>query len=359
MVRVLLLLALSGHIPSARAALGCADLCADLSTPGAEARCYSCKCRAAFDDWLPSRAELQCAEGVAIQVYRSRPGTPTRLEPVTDAVEACHNPALFGGSCSPGSRLGQLTHGDINVKWICRRNTYTKQYADPTVPFDKVAVIASNQRTGATCWWENYSGAIAGKNLPSLDIGRAPEAEVTEFGRHFNITEGGGCIYCHDNDPFLYTPFLKSTPWKTGGYTKGPFARVMLKGPPQAVGYQMLTATSAASCTSCHRLTSGRTCLSWAADAMGVAKDFGHESTVLGALDSIVIKDGKQVRVEGIDWKLAYWMAPGLSGSSMDWSAWHQKYGRAKETVLKCCSEVHSGGSSPECTWAPIPGYSP
>ncbi len=340
---------------SARAASPCDPLCALLATPDSEARCYSCRCREALGNWLPNRAELQCSKGEEIVVYRSRPGKPAELEPVPGPVESCHNPALFGGSCLSGSRLGQLTHNDVEVKWICRRNTANLPSG---APYDKVSVIASNTRTGATCFWENYSAQIGDDNLPSLDLAQAPAADVTEFSRHFSVTEGGGCIYCHDNDAFLYTPFLRSVRWKTGSYTKGPFARVMLKSAPVSVGHKQLVSAGAASCTACHRITTGRTCNGWAADSVGDAKDFGHESAVLDATDRITWKNGVKVREPGTEWQLAYWMPPGHVTAS-GWTQWNHRFGAAKELVLKCCGEIHTGVTSPDCQWTPVPGYQP
>lgn len=348
-----------GFAAAVRADEPCAEVCRNVSAESAQNRCYSCQCKNALDGWLPSPADLPCSRADEIVVYRSNAVSPLTLEPITTATEECHNPSLIGGSCSPGSRLGQLTHGDIAVKWICRRNTFTPQYSDATVPFDKISIIGHNRRTGATCFWETNGYPISGQQIPSLDIAEAPAPVLAAYQKHFSGTEGAGCLYCHDNDPFLFTPYLKSVAWVGGSHTSGPFAKVILKGAPANVGYRQLTAPDARACTACHRIANGRSCNGWSQDAFGDAKDYGYENSVLAALDRTTIQNGVIVRQAGIDWSLAYWMPPKIDPNKTDWKQWHGRYGKAKETVLKCCREVHAGISSPECSWAPIPGYAP
>lgn len=347
---------------AARAALDCAPFCGDLTTPVGKSRCYACRCKDALDGWLPSREEIQCASGKPIPIYRSKKDKPLELEEVLGEVASCHNPARFGGACSPGSRLGQLRHGDVMVKWICRHNTFTPKFADPLVAYDAVAVIAANVRTGATCFWNDDSGTIAGNDFPPLDLTHASAAETALHAQHFAVSEGAGCIYCHDNDPFLYTPFLAGAGWQSGEYTDGPYGRVLMRGDPAPIGYRMLTAKGAESCLSCHRIATGRSCMSWVKDAMGVEKDYGHEPAVLAAVDRLVVEGGVTVRKPGVNWSLAYWMPPRAFGARFDphraatWEGWHERYGRAKDIVLKCCAEAAAGGASPECTWGAIPG---
>ncbi len=330
--------------------------CDDVTTEAGKARCYSSRCKEALDGWLPPRDELQCSKGVEIVVYRSRAGAPAQLDPVREKVSRCNNPALFGGACSPGGRFGQLTHGDVHVKWICRRNEFKSDYEDLTKPFSAVAVIATNQRTGATCFWNDDSASISGDDWPSLDVAHAPPDQVNQLAKHFAVSEGGGCIYCHDNDPFVYTPYLRSVGWMTDEYTRAPFARVLLKGEPASIGYKMLTAPDAQACTTCHRITTGRTCMSWAPNAMGQVKEFGHEPSVLAALDRFVVENGVKVRKPGENWSLAYWMPP---RPATEWADWRARFGKAEDAVLKCCSEYPLGINSPGCTWAPIPGFAP
>lgn len=337
----------------------CDTICKELTTPQNRARCYSCRCKEAMDGWLPSARELQCTKGNEIVILRSKAGKPLELEPVYEQVSQCNNPSLFGGSCSPGGRLGQLVHDQIHVKWICRRNHFTPQYSDPKVPYDAVAVIATNMRTGATCFWNDDSGTIAGEDWPSMDVTQASDKELNHFAKHFDVSQGAGCIYCHDSQAFLYSPYLKTAGWKTDDYRFSPYARVLMNGKPESMPYKMLTSPDAKSCTQCHRIGTGRTCMSWASDAMGNTKEYGYETSSLLAIDKVVVENGQKVRKPGENWSLAYWMPPSINTNPIDWKEWHARFGKAKDTVLKCCSEYHSGVHSPECTWADIPGFQP
>lgn len=337
----------------------CDTLCQDVSTAPNRARCYSCRCKESMDGWLPSPSELQCANGNEITILKSKTGFPMELEPVYEKVSDCNNPSLFGGACSPGGRFGQLTHDRIHVKWICRRTTYTPQFSDPNHPFDAVAVIATNMKTGATCFWNDDTGTIAANDWPSMDVTHANPPELEKFAKHFDVSQGAGCIYCHDSQPFLYSPYLKRAGWKTDAYRTSPYARVLMQGSPAQIGYKMLVSREANACISCHRIATGRTCMSWVSDAMGNTKEYGYEKSVLDALDQTVIEDGQKLKRPGPNWKLAYWMPPSVGASTDTWEQWHAKYGKAKDTVLKCCAQYKKGIKSPECTWAPIPGFTP
>ena len=72
--------------------------------------------------------------------------------------------------------------------------------------FDEIDVIAHDPATGATCWWaakEEDKSPVDGSAVPSPTDSAAsfpwvdPEGLVTE-----------GCGNCHDNDPFMYSPFV-------------------------------------------------------------------------------------------------------------------------------------------------------
>lgn len=49
----------------------CADACGDLVTEAGVAQCHACRCRAAFDDWMPSRDEVQCGNGTPIVTFHA------------------------------------------------------------------------------------------------------------------------------------------------------------------------------------------------------------------------------------------------------------------------------------------------
>lgn len=315
----------------------CEDACADTSTSAGWARCYSCQCKAAMDGWLPGPDELQCANGAEIVIYHT--DDDGVLSVVDSDVSTCANPARLNQTCAPGGRLGQLTHGDVTVKWICRRNVYSARAADdPSVPYDDVGAILYNMRTGASCWVDDTGAGINDDNWPAMDL-TTEDADVAAWIRYFYAADGTGCSSCHDNDPFIYTPFLQSVGWVTGDYTWGGFSRVGLDGSRTLVEGLHLVSPEADACTSCHRITSTQTCSSWAADSMGTYKGSGTQPSLLVALGDTTSPL----------WEINTWMP--VADPFPDPDEWEATYGEARDAIQACCAQP--GVETDACTWEP------
>jgi hypothetical protein len=320
----------------------CTASCADTSTDAGSQVCYSCRCKEAMDGWLPSVDEFQCANGEEIVIYTSE--ADGSLSPVDTQVSTCANPTLLYGTCAPGGRLGQITHGTVTAKYICRRNQYGDA-DDESLPYDDVGLILYNSRNGASCWFDDMDGTgIAGRNMPDMDLTNGDTANQDTFLGYYYRTEGEGCVGCHDNDPFNYTPFLQSVSWKTGDYTSGTFSRVTLEGTLVSTGASHLVSPEAAACTSCHRITSTSTCGSWAPDAIGSHKGSGYEDRVVDAAAD----------PHSELWWLGTWM-PYEDGVDpiTDREAWESTYGDAAEVVQTCCAQP--GVETETCQWEPTP----
>lgn len=331
-------------------AVDCTTSCADTSTDEGKAVCYSCQCKSAMDGWLPSQDELQCAEGEEIVVYSSN--SDGSLTPVYEDVTTCANPTLLYGTCSPGGRLGQLTHGTVTAKFICRRNHYVADAAsDESLPYDDVGVILYNARNGASCWYDDYDGTgIAGRNMPDLDLTKDDPDNRAAFLGYYYFTEGKSCTGCHDNDPFNYTPYLASVGWVPGAYTFGSFVRVTTSGAFEGNDTSHLTSPEAAACTSCHRITSAATCTTWAPDSYGAAKGAGYEHRVTSAAAD----------PNSALWWLGTWMPYLYQGQAQekDHDAWEAEYGRARDAVQACCANPGVDGTGADgtaCTWEATP----
>jgi hypothetical protein len=325
--------------PPAPELLDCTEHCAQNQTAAGAARCYSCRCKNAMDGWLPSPAELQCSLGEEMVILTA--DADGALSPITGPVSTCANPSLLYGSCDPGGRLGQLVHGDVTAKWICRRLSFHADWNDTTIPYDDVGVILYNARNGASCWYDDTDGTgLAGDNWPDIDL-TAPDADPSDHLRYFYQTEGQSCVGCHDNDPFNLTPHLQSVTWQTGTYVFGGFGRVNLEGGVSSTGARHLVSPEVAACTACHRISSTETCDSWALDAMGVDKGAGYQQVVNNAAG------------DAADplWHLGTWMPFGIPiGTAAEWEA---EYGVARDAIVQCCQ--NPGVDGPGCTWEPVP----
>ncbi len=320
----------------------CADACLDLASQAGIATCHSCRCKAAFDDWLPSVDELQCANAEPIVTYHAElSDAGYALQPAPIGSMRCANPSLLTGSCRRGSKLGHVTHGDVSVYWICR-DPYLD--LDGSVLYEDMAVVGQNTRTGATCFWDDVNDVTHEDDAPPLDLLAATEEERARSIEVFTYNDGSGCITCHDHDPFIYTPHLQSTGWTSVAAAKGPYHLVDLRGTPRPTGVMHLVSPKADPCTSCHRLGSAETCSYFAPDSLASHKITAYESEVHAAAEP-----GSPY------WPLAYWMPSAASGVAdfADFADWEAAYAEARDHVLQCCEAP--GIDQGDCEWAPVP----
>ncbi|MBX7080296.1 MAG: hypothetical protein K1X88_13960 [Nannocystaceae bacterium] len=320
--------------------IDCTESCVDTRSDAGIMLCYSCRCKAAFDNWLPTRDEVQCSTATDIVTYHADvSGADTVLEPAADDATACTNPSLLTGSCRQGSKLGQLQHGDVMLRWICR-DPY--EDVDGTVIYEDMGLIGQNTRTGVACFWDDIDDVTHDDDMPPLDLMEASEAEREHFLEVFYFVDGSGtCRTCHDHDPFIFTPYLQSTQWISVAADKGPYSFARLDGNAMPTGNSHLVSREAAACTACHRIGSEGTCSSFAPNSLGLGKDATHEQSVH---DAAMPGDPH--------WRLAYWM-PGPGLAVPDFDAWQMLFGPARDHVLQCCAApgVDAGG----CLWEPVP----
>lgn len=327
--------------------LDCTAACARTTTDVGWARCYACQCKRAMDGWLPSAEELQCERGAPIVPYTA--SSTGALSAITERRSECANPSLLYGACAPGGTLGQLRHGDVSVKWICRRNNYVAPAVRDRTLITDMGAILHNERTGATCYFDDRDNVTAPlRGVPALDISTASDAEIERWLQTFYNTDGEGCVTCHAADPFLYTPYLASAGWLPGTHPLGPYMRVTVSGVLAPVGVKHLVSPEAARCTTCHRLAEGPSCARFVRDSLGLDKQAPHEATIRDAAQD-----------HGDAWRLAAWMPwPQPFGS---YDAWAAETRGAREHILDCCSDAKMGRNtfrpdgSPECVWRAVP----
>lgn len=166
------------------------------------------------------------------------------------------------GACTPYSRVQTLRDDNIQMLSLCRR-MYIRPKDDPH--FDSIEIIMHNVKTGSTCFMisKNFGGN------PEGDDGRRvppPTEEVPPKGMLAaqdlwatpKEVADHGCIYCHDSDPWMYTPWISQTsqlPADPFGYHS-----VDVGGPFKAWPKPMSINTRGNTCTGCHRIGSLNTC---------------------------------------------------------------------------------------------------
>jgi hypothetical protein len=181
-----------------------------------------------------------------------------------------------------------------------------------------------------------------GEHIPNIDLTSGDSATIDAFTRVFYDASHGSCLNCHDNDPFMYSPYLKSVDWRNPARVRrGKYFRVDFDETPRALGLKHLTAPDARPCTSCHRLGQNNTCSLFTADSVG-QKPAGrpYQASVRGTADAP-------------SFPLGFWMPEGLAHETL--AAWSADFGRARDTIARCCS-AGPNAAAEGCSWADLPG---
>lgn len=330
----------SGSSDGGSSPIDCTDACSDLASDAGIAVCYSCRCKNAMDGYLPSVDELQCSQAEELTLYTADLSSGSaELVPLTgDSPDQCVNPALLYETCGVGSRLGQMTVGDVHVKWVCR-----DPYGDGT-EFADVGVIMHNTRNGASCWFDDVDYVTTTDNLPDLDLMESDQDNLDAYLERFYFTDGDSCTRdCHGSDPFVYTPYFQGIQWETGSWVVGRHGRVTLDGTLAPVDAYHLVNPEVLPCASCHRVGSTASCDFLGPDAVGTYKTAAHEQAVIDAQDPM-----------SDDWWLAFWMPSPLDAEKVPTrAAWEDQYGVAQQLIEQCCQAP--GVATPQCMWEPIP----
>lgn len=211
---------------------------------------YAAQCQA----MVGTIPDFSCADGAVVPV------TIGGVEPAKFTKDMlCDRPALLSngdqsdGQCVPYSRILNLSAGSKQISVMCRQKKIRE--ADSLL-YDEIDVIAHNASTGATCWFQANAGTdpVDGALVPSPQ-----SSEAGEFWEEPAVVAGDGCGNCHDNDPFMYSPFVGQVWDHVPTNPFGPYFHVA----PQfgfAKWPTMAMAPRDSTCTGCHRIGIDKTC---------------------------------------------------------------------------------------------------
>ena len=273
-------------------------------------------------------ADFSCGDGVVIPVTVNG----AEITPATFAPQmTCDRPALLSngsgsdGQCVPGSRILDLSTQDMQISAMCRQ----KRNRDAaSLMFDEIDVIAHNPATGATCW---FQASATGPDAP-LD-GTQVSSPTTLDGPHIwkNPVDvaGENCGDCHDNDPFMYSPFLgqvwDAVPTNPLGAYYHVGAELGFDAWPTTV-FDMRDNT----CVGCHRIGKDHTCDSltqWMTGTPPVGADPAAQ-----------------------DFPLSHAMPPEHGQTFAAWSTFHDK---SVAQIQSCCAKPEQA----MCNATQIPRY--
>ena len=239
---------------------------------------YAKECESAGID-LPKEGQLSCSQGKEIPIYvtdctlgaekkkititEENFGKYARPDVDGTPVVNCDSPGLLTDwrSCVPGSRIQRFKSEKRNSVCVllCRRGAKNSKEG-----FYDINMICNNSSNGATCFFNsNFSKEMNGNKLPSVS------SDNPFWQRPDKLSPR--CTTCHDNDPFVVSPWLQNdkldvvpsqmgsaqTDPKKGPYWvvgSGPFATNEWSKRMQLVGPEVKQ------CNSCHRIGSEGTC---------------------------------------------------------------------------------------------------
>ncbi|MDO6587195.1 hypothetical protein Q4543_16905 [Salipiger sp. 1_MG-2023] len=298
---------------------------------------YGQACSAAIGP-IPS---FDCAEGVAVPI------TVNGVE-ITDHVpQSCDRPALLDnghgpdGQCVPFSRILNLSTKTAQVSVMCRQKVFR---GATSTDYDEIDVIAHNPATGETCWFQakGESAPVSGTAVPS-----PTEASSAAFWAAPETVLADGCGTCHDNDPFMYSPFVGQVWDHVPTNPLGPYAHVDAGlGFARWPTHQMSPRDN--TCLGCHRIGTGALT---AMDGAAPMDDFGGKPGSCGQLAAWMTgAPFPGANAAARSWPLSHAMPPDIGLSE---AAWREIYGEAIAQVQTCCAEP----SQAQCVVSKILSY--
>ncbi|ETX14431.1 hypothetical protein OCH239_03795 [Roseivivax halodurans JCM 10272] len=293
---------------------------------------YGAACAAAIAP-IPG---FDCADGVTIPI------TIDGMEITDRAPETCDRPGLLDngpgsdGQCVPFSRILNLSTETAQVSVMCRQ----KRLRSADSPeFDEIDVIAHNPATGATCWFQ----AVNTKAAPVL--GAAVPSPTGPDGEGFweppETVVAEECGSCHDNDPFMYSPFVGQVWDHVPTNPLGPYAHVDagfgFAGWPT---HEMQPRDN--TCLGCHRIGTG-----FLAPPAASAGKPGSCGQLASWMTGAPAPGGDEAAKS---YPLSHAMPPyfGLSEE-----AWEEVYGASVAAVRSCCAD----STKPFCNIREIRSY--
>ncbi len=260
-------------------------------------------------------------------------------------------PEKTDGQCTPWSRVQAVRDDDVQIIQYCRR-MYIRPQDDPH--FDSLEMIMHNVVTGSTCFFisknfgEDPNGEL-GLRVPPPHEETPPKGfpSAREIWATPQKIADEGCIYCHDSDPWMHTPWIMQTlevpadPWG--------FHSVDVGGPFAAWPKPMAVATRGNSCNGCHRIGNLNTCTAQDVPTFGMQPAKMLQSIGMAAHGRFAAKsldDSNDVVTPWGDTPHG-WMGERLP--DVDTEQWEAFYADV-EALETCCKEP----STPGCIFEPI-----
>ncbi len=278
----------------------------------------------------------------------------------------CDRPAMLpypehtDGNCAPYSRVKVNRDDDIQMIQLCRR-MFIRPIDDPN--FDSIEVIMHNVKSGSTCFFiskdfgQDPAGTNSSRVPPPTEL-EPPKGEVSAADLWATPEEvaSHGCVYCHDSDPWMRTPWIA----QTGQLPANPwgFHTVDVDGPMAAWPKPESIATRGNTCVGCHRIGSLNTCKSMEVLAFGEQPSKMMQSIGQAPHGRFAARPGTIHAFPpnfsdewASDYPNSVWMPP---GNQLPYTEWQRIYQEDVAALQRCCDDPDAAG----CIVTPIQGYS-
>lgn len=271
--------------------------------------------------------DFSCAEGVSVPVtlngLQVTSANPSRI---------CDRPSLLDngegsdGQCVPYSRILDLSWETQQISVMCRQK-HVRGAA--TLKFDEIDVIAHDPMTGATCWFQASApigGVIDGTLVPS------PTSDDTGFWNKPEDVAKDGCGNCHDNDPFMHSPFVGQVWEHVPTNPLGRYYHVDRTDEPYGFADwpRMALEMRDNTCIGCHRIGIAETCGELSRWAMGAEVPPGADGIAAS-------------------FPLNHSMPPEHGLTELEWRVIHQG---SADRIASCCADPGQA----ICDMTPIAG---
>ncbi len=267
-----------------------------------------------------------------------------------DAPAMLPYPETTDGQCAPYSRMTAHRDDDIQMILLCRR-MYIRPADDPH--FDSIEIIMHNVKSGSTCFFisKNFGGTPEGDDgsrVPPPTELEPPEGEISaaELWATPQEVVDHGCIYCHDSDPWMHTPWaaqngqLPADPWG--------FHSVDVGGPFEQWPKPHGIATRGNTCVGCHRIGSLNTCRDMYLPTFGeqpakMMQSIGQAPHGrLGARPGTIYESPPDPYDEwASSYPHSYWMP---LGNELPFTEWNRIYRQDVADLQRCCENPQAAG---------------
>lgn len=298
------------------------------------------------------------AKGLEVVRADGRPitrATDPRTGGATDQPR-CDEPSWASTPCWPGTRIG-VVDGANGSKWavLCRRQSL-QLGTDPN--FQLVGVIAHNQKTGGTCFFDKAGSRAPASATTTFDKANFPQpgSSTARLSRDAQLTwlaPAGernaadptapafeNCVACHAAGPFIRSSYIPAALRRTLTNAMDPTGDYKILGTVfrrewAATNPRELAPPGASCSDGCHRIATPLQARMFAHITIGGPELDDKASDTRLAVDGTTRQPTR--------WPLGYFMPPG-SRRAASLAAWTRDNGADQTAMLACLRDPGAKG---------------